>query len=64
MLLNAEGLSLLSQQVTTEAYVLAYNDAFYVSFLSCVAGLVILLLHLAWKRLPWQKAADAAIAQS
>jgi MFS family permease len=63
-LLNAEGLSLLSQQVTREAYVLAYNDAFYVIFLSCVAGLVILLLHLAWKRLPWQKAADAAIAQS
>jgi MFS family permease len=64
MLLNAEGLSLLSQQVTKEAYVLAYNDAFYVIFLSCVAGLVVLLLHLAWKRLPWQKAADAAIAQS
>ncbi|NLS03041.1 MFS transporter [Rhizobium sp. P32RR-XVIII] len=63
-LLNAEGLSLLSQQVTKEAYVLAYNDAFYVIFVACVAGLVVLLLQLAWKRLPWQRAANAAIAQS
>jgi len=63
-LLNAEGLSLLSQQVTREAYVLAYNDAFYVIFLSCLAGLVVLLLHLAWKRRPWQNGPEAVLAQS
>lgn len=63
-LLNAEGLSLLSQQVTREAYVLAYNDAFYVIFLSCLAGLVVLLLHLAWKRRPRQNGPEASLAQS
>lgn len=50
-LLNAEGLSLLSQQVTREAYILAYNDAFYVIFIASAAGLAILLLHLAFDRL-------------
>lgn len=50
-ILNAEGLSLLAQQVTREAYILAYNDAFFVIFAASVAGLAILLLHLAWDRL-------------
>ncbi|MEZ0171550.1 MFS transporter [Microvirga sp. TS319] len=46
-LLNAEGLALLSQQATKEAYVLAYNDVFLViSVLSGVA-LAILAIHLA-----------------
>ena len=63
-LLNAEGLSLLGQQVTREAYVLAYNDAFYMIFLSCLAGLFVLLLHLAWKRRPRQNGPEAALAQS
>ncbi|WP_414474215.1 MFS transporter [Microvirga sp. M2] len=46
-LLNAEGLALLSQQATKEAYVLAYNDVFLViSVLSSVA-LAILALHIA-----------------
>jgi hypothetical protein len=54
-ILDAEGLSLLGQQVTREAYVLAYNDAFFVIFLASTAGLVVLLLRLAWDRVlrPW-----------
>ena len=50
-LLNAEGLSLLSQQVTREAYILAYNDAFHVIFIASLIGLAILLLHQAFDRL-------------
>jgi len=50
-LLNAEGLALLGQQVTREANILAYNDAFFVVFLACIAGLALLLLNLAWTRL-------------
>lgn len=46
-ILNAEGLALLSQQVTREANVLAYNDAFFV--IGCVActALAALLCHIA-----------------
>lgn len=49
-LLNAEGLALLGQQVSREAYVLAYNDTFLLIGCVTVASLVILLLHLAWNR--------------
>ncbi|EJT07303.1 MFS permease [Rhizobium sp. CCGE 510] len=62
-LLNAEGLSLLAQQVTREAYVLAYNDAFLVIFVASVTALVILLLHLAWDRLlkPFVMSSNSAV---
>ncbi|PYE35843.1 MFS transporter [Rhizobium sp. PP-F2F-G38] len=50
-LLNAEGLQLLTQQVSREAYVLAYNDAFYVIFIGCAISLAILIGHLIWRRL-------------
>jgi MFS family permease len=57
-LLNAEGLSLLSQQVTREAYILAYNDTFLVICLASLLGLVVMLLHQAWRRLSQPNAAD------
>ncbi|TCP87393.1 MFS transporter [Rhizobium sp. PP-CC-2G-626] len=50
-LLNAEGLQLLTQQVSREAYVLAYNDAFFVIFIGCAISLAILISHLIWRRL-------------
>lgn len=48
---NAEGLTLLSQQVTREAYVLAYTDTFLLISLVTTAALVVLLVHLAWRRI-------------
>ena len=45
-LLNAEGLQLLSQQATKEAYVLAYNDLFLATAALCAIALVILILHM------------------
>lgn len=50
-ILNAEGLTLLSQQVTREAYVLAYTDTFLLISLVTTAALVVLLVHLAWRRI-------------
>ncbi len=48
-ILNAEGLALLSQQVTREAYVLAYTDTFLlISILTSIA-LAVLLVHLGWR---------------
>ncbi|MGV3551027.1 MFS transporter [Rhizobium sp.] len=45
-LLNAEGLALLSQQATREAYVLAYNDLFLLTAALCAAALGILVIHM------------------
>lgn len=50
-LLKAEGLSLLGQQVTREAYILAYNDTFLLISVCAAATLVMLLVHLAWLRI-------------
>ncbi|MEK1931836.1 MAG: MFS transporter, partial [Pararhizobium sp.] len=64
-LLSAEGLSLLGQQITREANILAYNDAFLVVSIASATGLVLLLGHLAWARLiPHKAGAPAAAAQS
>lgn len=64
-LLNAEGLQLLGQQVTREANVLAYNDAFLVIAIASATGLVLLLGHLAWQRLiPHTSATPVVAAQS
>lgn len=46
-LLNAEGLQLLSQQATREAYVLAYNDAFLLITVIASTSLALLLAHIA-----------------
>ncbi|MDO1581681.1 MFS transporter [Rhizobium oryzicola] len=50
-LLNAEGVALLSQQVQREAYVLAYNDTFWLIGCVTLFSLFVLLLHLAWNRI-------------
>jgi len=63
-LLNAEGLQLLGQQVTREANILAYNDAFLVIFIAASIGLVLLLGHLAWSRLIRPRMAIPAAATS
>ncbi|OCJ18204.1 MFS transporter [Rhizobium sp. AC44/96] len=49
-LLNAEGLALLGQQVTREAFVLAYNDSFLVICYVALLGLALILLHQLWLR--------------
>ncbi|KRB50288.1 MFS transporter [Rhizobium sp. Root708] len=64
MLLNGEGLALLGQQVTREAYILAYNDTFLAIGYSSVLGLIVLLLHQAWRRLPWSWTDRTAVAAS
>lgn len=65
VLLNAEGLALLSQQISREAYVLAYNDAFLLIGIGTSLALLGLLLHLAFDRLrallAERASADAAI---
>ena len=61
-LLNAEGLQLLGQQVTREANVLAYNDAFLVISVASAIGLVLLLGHLTWRRFGPHTAAAPAVA--
>ncbi|WP_276118689.1 MFS transporter [Pararhizobium qamdonense] len=61
-LLNAEGLQLLGQQVTREANVLAYNDAFLVISVASAIGLVLLLGHLTWRRFVPHTAAAPAVA--
>ena len=50
-LLKAEGLVLLSQQVTREAYVLAYTDTFLLISLVTTAALAVLVIHLTWNGL-------------
>jgi MFS family permease len=59
-ILNAEGLPLLSQQVTREAYVLAYTDTFLLISLVTTAALVVLLVHLAWRRIRLSQIAPVA----
>lgn len=65
-LLNAEGVSLLAQQVTREAYVLAYADTFLLISIVTAAALVMLLIHLAWNRLKplWLPAEPATASQN
>ncbi|MFD1746171.1 MFS transporter [Rhizobium helianthi] len=50
-LLNAEGLALLGQQVSREAYILAYNDTFLLIGFATVLALLALILHLAFDRI-------------
>jgi len=48
---SAEGMALLSQQVTREANVLAYNDLFLLIAVLALAAMLALLTHLAMQRL-------------
>ncbi|MGP4690911.1 MFS transporter [Agrobacterium cavarae] len=64
-LLRAEGVTLLAQQVSREAYILAYNDTFLLIAVCAAAALVMLLLHLAWLRLkPLMTGGESAAAVS
>ncbi|KRD56618.1 MFS transporter [Ensifer sp. Root278] len=47
-LLGGEGTVLLSQQVTREAYILAYNDAFLLAAVISLVALAGLLLHMSY----------------
>ena len=47
VLLNAEGVALLSSQVTREANILAYNDAFLLIAAISLCALIALLMHVA-----------------
>ncbi|MGL4197202.1 MAG: MFS transporter [Allorhizobium sp.] len=58
-ILKAEGLTLLSQQVTREAYVLAYTDTFLLISVVTTAALAVLLVHLAWRRIRLSRIASA-----
>ena len=44
--LRAQAVSLMAQDASTQAYVMAYNDAYFLTFLIAVAGAAALLLHL------------------
>ncbi|MGO4834742.1 MFS transporter, partial [Rhizobiaceae sp. 2RAB30] len=48
---QAEGVVLLAQQVTREAYAMAYADAFFVVFVASASAVVFLLVHSGWKYL-------------
>lgn len=43
------GTSTFAKAVQQQAYVLAYNDAFFATFLTAVGAIVLLLLHVAWQ---------------
>jgi len=45
---SAQGASLFAKQVQTQAYVLAYNDAFFATFLLAVGAIAVLLINVAW----------------
>ncbi len=61
-LLNAEGLTLLGQQVTREAYIMAYNDTFLTIAIVSAASLLFLLLHLGWRFAVTRLAAPVGIS--
>ncbi len=58
-LLGGEGTVLLSQQVTREAYILAYNDAFLLAAVLALFALAGLLLHMSYKWLTQRLAGPA-----
>lgn len=64
VLLNAEGLALLSQQVSREAYMLAYNDTFLLIGVATTFALIGLLIHLSWGAINAWNAARRAQASS
>lgn len=45
---TAQGASLFAKQVQTQAYVLAYNDAFFATFLMAIGAIVVLVINVAW----------------
>ena len=43
---RAQGVSLIATDISNQAYVLAYNDAYFLTFMAAAAALFLLLLHL------------------
>lgn len=64
VLLNAEGLALLGQQVSREAYMLAYNDTFLLIGVATTLALIGLLIHLSWDAINAWSVARRAQASS
>jgi hypothetical protein len=64
VLLNAESISLLSQQATREANILAYNDAFLLIAAISLCALIALLTHVAIGGLLRSRTTPAAIQVS
>nr|WP_275791062.1 MFS transporter [Rhizobium gei] len=63
-LLKAEGLVLLGQQITREANILAYNDAFLAVSMTAFAGLLLLLGHLVLQKFVFRQATPVAVSQT
>ena len=61
-LLNAEGTSLLGQQITREANVLAYNDVFVLIAALSLFAAICLVLHLAFDTIRIRTQQDPATA--
>jgi MFS family permease len=61
-----QGTNTLVKAVQQQAYVLAYNDAFFATFIAAVGAIVLLLLHVAWDNrhrfVPTRKTPEAAQA--
>lgn len=64
VLLNAEGLALLGQQVTKEANMLAYSDAFYAGGVMATMALAALLIHLMFQYLQRRLAVPQPVLNS
>jgi MFS family permease len=45
---TAQGTALFAKQVQQQAYILAYNDAFFATFLLAATAIVLLLINIAW----------------
>lgn len=63
-LLNGEGVALLGQQVTREANILAYNDAFLLASVIALCALTGLLAHILYKRIAARMAPPATALSS
>ena len=48
---TVQGAQLLARQVTQQAYVLAYNDAFLLTACLALFALAFLVVHVAWRNL-------------
>jgi len=46
---KVQGTTTFAKQVQQQAYVLAYNDAFFATFLFAAAAIVLLVVHVLWK---------------
>jgi hypothetical protein len=57
---NTQGLTLLSQSLTQQSYVLAYNDMFLLVFYGALAAAAALVIHMGAKAIASARASTAA----